>query len=72
MSEQGDYCLICSVWVEQYVPIYCCGGGFDCGCMGQPTNPCVCSEECGEALFDINGSYEDRRIRYGIPDRSER
>ena len=70
MSDLGDYCLICGTWVERYAPIHCCGGGFDCGCRGQPVNPCVCSEECEKALSDVDGSYEERRIRHCIPDRS--
>lgn len=36
-------------------PTYCCNGS-ECGCMGQPTEPVVCSEECYDTL--INKRYE--------------
>ena len=58
-------CLICQKPVPGYEPERCCDG-FGCSCMAMPTNPCVCSDACGNALFDINGSYEDRRQRHGI------
>ena len=44
------HCLICGKEIEVQV---CCSGG-DCGCMGQPTEPPVCSSEC----YDI---WEERR-----------
>lgn len=61
----ADRCLICRKPVPDYVPQMCCDGVM-CGCMGQPTNPCVCSDACADAVFDINGSFEDRRVRHGI------
>ncbi|OCB77981.1 ASCH domain-containing protein [Flavobacterium crassostreae] len=30
---------------------YCCSGN-ECGCMGQPVEPVVCSEECYNKLFN--------------------
>lgn len=36
-------------------PTYCCNGS-ECGCMGQPTEPVVCSKECYDTL--INKRYE--------------
>ena len=59
-------CLICNKPVPDYEPKFCCNGS-DCGCMGQPTEPCVCSDICSNALFDgIGKSYIQRRIDAGI------
>jgi len=59
-------CLICSKPVPGYVPEYCCSGQ-ECGCGGEPREPCVCSEECYEAVFSWIGiEYEARRIKAGI------
>lgn len=61
-----DECLICGTEVHDYDPMMCCSGK-DCGCMGMPTNPCVCSPECYEALIKgIGKTYEERRINAGI------
>jgi hypothetical protein len=61
----GATCLICGKPVPDYEPQYCCSG-HECGCMGKPIEPCVCSKECDAAMFDINGTFEDRRIRHNI------
>jgi Uncharacterized conserved protein len=63
-------CLICRNPVECYEPQYCCGG-HDCTCMGQPVDPCICSDACMKALFSVEakgsrGNYEARRIAHGI------
>jgi len=58
-------CLICNRPVPDYEPEMCCSGS-DCGCMGMPTEPCVCSRECWDALSN-DGFYEDRREKAGIP-----
>jgi len=63
----SDHCLICGADVLDYDPQMCCGG-HECGCMGLPTNPCLCSKECADALFNHIGTpFEDRRIAAGIP-----
>lgn len=60
-------CLICNRPVPDYAPEYCCHG-YECGCLGHPTNPCVCSPECSAALMTgIGTPFEDRRIAAGIP-----
>ena len=62
----GDDCIICGKPVPHYVPKYCCGG-FDCGCGGQPMEPCVCSSACGSAVYDFIGhEYGERRKLAGI------
>jgi hypothetical protein len=38
---------------DDYEPAMCCSG-FDCGCMGQPTNPPICSAECWDKLMNRN------------------
>lgn len=43
-------CIICNKPVPDYEPKYCCDGR-ECGCLGKPTEPCLCSKECDEALF---------------------
>jgi hypothetical protein len=71
-SEQDDIdamifkCLICEKPVPEYEPTFCCLG-IDCGCMGQPIEPCVCSDRCWNALImGIGVSYNARRILAGI------
>ncbi len=62
----GEPCLICGKPVADYDPQYCCNG-FECACMGRPTNPCVCSKECSKALMDgIGKPYDQRRQDAGI------
>lgn len=57
-----DPCLICGSPVSDYDPMLCCQG-WDCACGGLPTNPCLCSKACGDALFGhIGKTYEQRRI----------
>lgn|SRR5574340_45679 len=59
-------CLICHKPVPEYKPKYCCNG-VDCGCMGQPIEPCVCSDTCYEAVMKgIGKSFEERRKDAGI------
>lgn len=61
-----ELCLICERPVEDYEPEMCCNG-MECGCMGVPTEPCLCSMACADALYHgIGTSYEERRIAAGI------
>lgn len=63
-------CEICHAPVVGYAPKYCCDGSM-CGCHGMPIDPCLCSTECGDALFSgIGQSFEERRVAAGIPDRT--
>jgi hypothetical protein len=69
VGAEGEFyynCLICQRPVEDYEPEMCCSGS-GCGCMGQPTEPCICSKKCAGALFKIEWDYEDRRKSAGIP-----
>lgn len=36
------YCMVCGVEIE----VHMCCSGYMCGCMGMPTEPPICSEEC--------------------------
>lgn len=45
-------CMVCGTEFEGEEPKMCCSGR-DCGCMGMPVEPIVCSSECYEKL--ING-----------------
>lgn len=36
------YCLICEAEIE----VQMCCSGRDCGCMGQPIDPPICSDKC--------------------------
>jgi len=61
-----DRCLICGKVVDDYEPSWCCNGQ-ECSCRGQPTNPCVCSDKCEDAVYNYIGlEYEERRIKAGI------
>lgn len=58
MSQTIDCdCMMCGKALENYDPQMCCNA-FDCGCMGKPTNPPICSEECWDALMKRNGADE--------------
>jgi hypothetical protein len=66
-EERSEPCLICQRPVYGYEPQMCCSG-HECGCMGQPMNPCVCSKECSDALFgNIGMPMEERRKAACIP-----
>jgi len=45
-----DECLMCKKPVPDYKPEYCCPGT-ECGCMGLPMEPPMCSEECWKKLM---------------------
>lgn len=61
-----DTCIICNKPVPDYKPEYCCSG-HDCGCMGQPIEPCTCSKECDKAVYDYIGvPFEERRVLANI------
>jgi len=46
-------CIICGLELSDYEPQYCCDG-IMCGCMGMPTEPPVCSQECFDKLMERN------------------
>lgn len=42
------FCEICSKEIE----VQMCCSGFDCGCMGLPVEPPVCSNECYDKFMN--------------------
>lgn len=49
MIEKG-YCAICGEEIE----VRMCCSGRDCGCLGLPIDPPVCSDECYEKFMNLN------------------
>jgi hypothetical protein len=47
------YCMICGKEFLGEEPKMCCSGR-DCGCMGLPIEPVVCSENCYNKLISCN------------------
>jgi len=47
------YCIVCGNEIELTM---CCSGR-DCGCMGKPIDPPVCSSECYDELFNNYFKY---------------
>ena len=53
MNNSKQVELTCMVCGENYIddePQMCCSGR-DCGCMGMPIDPLVCSPECYDKQF---------------------
>lgn len=48
---KGENCDVCDTFVGGFEYQMCCNA-FDCGCMGQPVYPCICSSECWDILMD--------------------
>lgn len=49
-EAKGEDCMVCGKFVPGFEYQMCCNA-FDCGCMGKPIYPCVCSEECYNKLL---------------------
>jgi len=43
-------CEVCGKTYKGEAPDQCCNGG-ECGCMGRPVDPMVCSEDCYNVLM---------------------
>jgi len=68
MSENAfpTPCEICGKPVPDYEPEYCCSGS-ECGCAGEPSEPCVCSDACWRALdSNHDKTLDERRELAGI------
>lgn len=53
-KQQAEVDLTCMVCGKEFMglePQICCSGR-DCGCMGKPIDPVVCSQECYEKIVD--------------------
>lgn len=55
MATKG-YCDVCGIDIE----IQICCNGHECGCMGLPIDPPVCSEECYNTYFSEERIKERR------------
>jgi len=44
-------CMVCGKDFKGPAPLMCCSGR-ECGCMGLPTEPIVCSNECYDKLMN--------------------
>ena len=57
MTAEYTLCICCNEEINNYEPEMCCSG-IECGCLGLPINPPVCSTECEEIiLVDKNIDY---------------
>lgn len=59
-KEEVYYCEACGKPLP-FVPRTCCSG-FDCGCMGKPIDPPVCSDECYAKAYPHMLSRETQRL----------
>ena len=51
---EWDKCANCGKQApEDYEPPMCCSG-YECGCMGLPIEPYVCSDKCWDILMQQN------------------
>jgi len=46
-------CIVCGTEIE----VRMCCSGRDCGCMGQPVEPPICSEKCYDELMNNRDKY---------------
>jgi len=44
-------CMVCNKVYMDTEPQRCCNG-WQCGCMGQPIDPVVCSQECYDKIIN--------------------
>jgi len=52
-GESEMKCVVCGKELpEDYEPVYCCDGT-ECGCMGLPVEPPLCSAECENKVFGL-------------------
>lgn len=45
LVEEDLVCMVCDKSFKGISPGFCCSGR-DCGCMGMPIEPIVCSDDC--------------------------
>lgn len=55
-------CVIC----ENEIDVQMCCNGIDCGCLGQPVEPPVCSEECYNKYMEHRVKVKSKPIK--LPD----
>lgn len=57
-EKYTENCFICGKKVDGYEPEMCCSG-YHCGCMGLPTNPCLCSQESSDKLYSRHDTTQE-------------
>ena len=55
MSKIKGFCDVCGTEIE----VNMCCSGHECGCMGLPTEPPVCSEKCYDTF--MSKEFKDER-----------
>lgn len=55
MSKEKGFCDVCGYEIE----VNRCCSGYECGCMGMPTEPPICSEECYNTF--MSKEYQDKK-----------
>jgi len=58
-------CMLCEKEFEGEEPKMCCSGR-ECGCLGMPIDPIVCSDECYLKLINKNKNSETITINNNI------
>lgn len=58
-------CMVCGTSFKGEEPKYCCSGR-ECGCMGMPIDPIVCSEECYNRLTNKKATSMEELERYKV------
>jgi hypothetical protein len=53
-------CMVCNKEFEGEEPIVCCSG-FECGCMGLPNEPVVCSVKCYDVIMKKGNNNSGER-----------
>jgi len=63
MEELVDLnCMVCGKEFKGEEPQMCCSGR-ECGCMGMPIDPIVCSEKCYTNLLNKHDKNNKRDIQ---------
>jgi hypothetical protein len=55
MSKQKGFCDVCGTEIE----VNMCCSGHECGCMGLPNEPPICSEKCYDTF--MSQEYQDNK-----------
>lgn len=61
MRKEIGFCDVCGTEIE----VELCCSAFDCGCMGLPINPPVCSEKCYDIFF--SEEYQEKKAKQLVP-----
>ena len=62
MSKQKGFCDVCGTEIE----VNMCCSGHECGCMGLPTEPPICSEKCYDTFMSKEYQEERRKNQTAV------